>query len=138
MDTVNLSGIMPGLLDDDDLDLMCELIDTNPDIEQRWINSARMALQRAGGRDWWWTLNLARQALGTWIYSNGMLLRQGVDARAMCLGDWLDACYTLYWERASEEDRMQLDMKLSLPPKGVAVHRSRSATKQMLASFAAD
>ena len=138
MDPVNLSGIMPGLVADDDLDVMCGLIDTCPDIETRWVNSARMALQRAGGRDWWWTLNLARQALGTWIYSNGLLLRQNVDAKNMLLGDWLDACYTLYWEKASEEDRMQLDMKLSLPPKGVAVRRSRSATKDMLSSFAAD
>lgn len=137
-DYTNLSGIMPGLIADDDLDLMCDLIDTLPDIETRWVNSARMALQRGGGRDWWWTLHLCQQALGTWIYTNGMLLRQNVDATSMRFGDWLDACYTLYWQHASEEDRMTLDMKLSMRPKGVAVRQSGAQIKQMAAAFAAD
>lgn len=138
MDQENLAGIMPGLIADDDLDVMEQIMQTHPDVEQRWTNAARMALQRAGGRDWWWTLNLAKHCLGTWIYTNGLLLRQGVDSRTMGLPDWLDACYTLYWQNASEQDQMKLDMQLSVRPKGVRIRQSRAQMTEMVNAFAAD
>lgn len=138
VDLDDLAGIMPGLIADDDLDAMEAIMATHPDVEKRWLNAARMALQRAGGRDWWWTLNLARHALGTWIYTNGLLLRQNVDAKNLMLGDWLDACYTLYWQNGSEEDRLKLDMTLSARPRGVGVRQSKAQTRQMAAAFAAD
>lgn len=138
LDQENLAGIMPGLIEDEDLDAMEQIIASYPDYEKRWLNAARMAVQRAGGRDWWWTFNLAKQALGTWIYTNGLLLRQNVDSRTMILGDWLDACYTLYWQNASEQDQMKLDMQLSMRPKGVAVRQSRQQVIQMVNAFAAD
>lgn len=137
-DMDNLCGIMPGLVHDDDLDVMCDLIDTHPDIETRWTNAARVALGRAGGRDWWWTRNLAREALGTWIYTNGLLLHRQVNSRQMPLPDWLDACYTLYWQGGDDESRLKLDMKLNMRPRGVATHQSASQTRSMMAQFAAD
>jgi len=129
---------MPGLIADDDLDLMQELAATHPDINSRWTQAARTALGRAGGRDWWWTYNLSRRALGAWMYVNGILLRQNVDAKKVCFPDWLDACYTMLWQNADDEHKMKLDMELSLRPKGVAVKQSPGSTKQMLAAFAAD
>lgn len=137
-DTVNLHGIMPGLIADDDLDLMRELMDTHTDIADRWFYAARTALGRAGGRDWWWTHNLARKVLGVWIYVNGMLLRQGVDSKIMQFPDWLDACYTMLWQNGDEEHRMKLDMELSAKPRGIAVHQGAGAIRKMAADFAAD
>ena len=137
-DIEGLYGIMPGLVQDDDLDLMQELVDTHDDITTRWFYAARTALGRAGGRDWWWTWNLAGKALRTWIYINGILLRQGIDSRKMPLPDWLDACYTMLWQGADEEHRIKLDMELCLPPRGVAVKRTPEAAREMMQAFAAD
>lgn len=138
MDLDNLQGIMPGLISEDDLEVMEQIVDSHPDFAQRWVNAARTALGRAAGRDWWWALNLSRHALGTWIYVNGMLLRQGVDSKKISYPDWLDACYTLFWQNASQEDQKKLDAMLGIPPQGVAVRRSKAATTQMLNEFAAD
>jgi hypothetical protein len=133
-----LYGIVPGLISDDDLEVMQELIAPHPDIEDRWTYAARTALGRAGGRDWWWTLNLGKRSLDAWMYVNGILIRQGVDAKKIGLPDWLDACYTMLWQNCDEEHQMKLDMELSLRPKGVVVHQSKAAVRRMLADFAAD
>lgn len=138
VDTRNLSGIMPGLLDDEDLDLMAALMLEHEDIDTRWVNAARTALGRAAGRDWWWALNLSKRALGIWTYINGMLLRQNVNAKQVSFPDWLDASYTLLYQNASEEDRTKLDLSLSAKPAGVAVRQSSQANRQMMADFAAD
>lgn len=138
VDPEGLAGVMPGLIADDDLEAMEAIMSSHPDIDRRWINAARMALQRAGGRDWWWTLNLSRQALGAWIYINGMLLRQNIDSARTGLPDWLDACYTMLWERGKEEDRTKLDLQLSMRPKGVGVRQTKAAIAEMTSAFAAD
>lgn len=138
MDLEGLQGVMPGLIADDDLDHMSRLTEKLSDIEDRWTNAARVALGRAGGRDWWWTLNLCRQALGTWIYTNGILLRQNVDSRRLGFPDWLDACYTMYWQGADEETQMKLDMRLSMRPRGVATRQTAAQARRMAIDFAAD
>lgn len=138
LDTRNLYGIMPGLIADDDLETMRDLMLAHPDIGDRWRYAAQVALGRAAGRDWWWALNLSQKALGAWIYTNGILLRQNVDAKNMQLGDWMDACYTLYWQNASEEDKMKLDMALSMRPRGVPVRQSKAQIRKMASDFAAD
>lgn len=138
LDLERLHGIMPGLVADDDLETMAEMMMVHPDIEQRWSHAARTGLGRAAGRDWWWAFNLARKALGTWIYTNGLLLHAGLDSKEMNLPDWLDACYVLYWRDAKEDDRIKFDLELSLPPKGIAVHQSRRRIQEMGNAFAAD
>jgi hypothetical protein len=138
LDLRNLHGIMPGLIHDDDLDLMCQLIEEHSDIQTRWFYAARTALGRGAGRDWWWALNLSKRSLGIWTYINGCLLRQGVDAKVVSYPDWLDACYTMLWTNADEEHRMKLDMELGARPPGIAVRTSGSSAREMLASFAAD
>jgi hypothetical protein len=138
VDRENLAGVMPGLIDEDDLETMCELMRDVADIQTRWQWAARTALGRAAGRDWWWALNLCRRALDTWMHTNGILLRQHVDAKAMNLSDWLDACYTLYWQNGDEEARMKLDLELGMRPKGLSVRESPGHTRAMMADFAAD
>lgn len=137
-DLQGLYGIMPGLILDDDLDVMDELMATHPDIEDRWFWAARTALGRAAGRDWWWAHNLSRKALGVWMYMNGMLLRQGVNAQTIAFPDWLDACYTMLWHNADEEHKTKLDLELSARPRGLPTHEPKGSVRQMVAAFAAD
>jgi hypothetical protein len=138
MDPDDLYGIMPGLIADDDIDTMTALRDTHPDIETRWFWAARAALGRAAGRDWWWAHNLSRKCLGIWPYVNGMLVRQGINARTSTYPDWLDASYSMLWERGDEEERTKLDLELNMKPRGIAVPQSKAATRAMTAAFAAD
>lgn len=138
MDTENLYGIVPGLIRDEDLEVMYQLMQDHPDIETRWRHAARTALGRGGGRDWWWSKNLSTKALGSWMYINGVLLRQGVDAKKTNFPDWLDACYTMLWQLCDEEHQIKLDFQLCLPPPGVSVHQSAASTRKMSEAFAAD
>lgn len=137
-DPDGLYGIMPGLIGDGELDLMAQLMQEHPDISTRWFHAARTALGRAAGRDWWWAWNLSKRALGGWIYINGILVRQGVDAKKMDLPDWLDACYTMLWQGCDEEHQMKLDMELGARPAGVAIRRTREQIRAEMAAFAAD
>lgn len=137
-DLDSLAGVFPGSIGDDDVDAMYQLALSDPDIERRWLNAARVAVGRGSGRDWWWSVNLIRRALSGWPYFNGKLLLSGVSARDVLLPDWLDACYMLLWGSCDEKERIKLDLELSMPPAGVAIRRSKAQTEKMLADFAAD
>ena len=137
-DLDTLAGVFPGSIDDDDVDSMHYLAVSDPDVERRWLNAARVAVGRGGGRDWWWSVNLVRKVLGGWAYVNGKLLLSGVSARDMPLPDWLDACYMLLWGNSDEKGQMKLDLELSLPPAGVGIRQSKADKQKMLAAFAAD
>jgi hypothetical protein len=131
----DLSGVFPGTISDSDIDPMLEslkIVDNHAGI----VDVARSVVQAAGGRDWWWTVNLTRKAVGSWIYFNGILVRQGVRADSIGLPDWLDACYTFLWEREDENAKVALDLELSTPPLGIGMSAAR--TRRMLAEFAAD
>ena len=134
----NLSGVMPGSVAENDIDAMYHLTMSDPDIERRWTNAARVAVGRAAGRDWWWAVNLARKAIGGWQYLNGKLLLSGVSARHMPLHDWLDACYMMLWTGCDDNGRTRLDTELSMLPAGVRIRQSAEQKKAMLAAFAAD
>lgn len=137
-DLDTLTGIFPGSIADDDLDSMWAASVQYHDADRRWLNAARVALGRGSGRDWWWALNLSKRCLQGWPYINGILLRQGVNAQQLGFPDWLDAAYSLLWERADEEGKMKLDLELSMLPVGVAIRRSPQQTRKMLEAFAAD
>lgn len=136
-DLDSLTGIFPGAIGDDDLDAMWAL-SGHPDASRRWLNAARMSVQRGGGRDWWWTVNLVRKALGIWPYLNGQLMLHGVDAAKVPFPSWLDAAFMWLWTNSDKEGRTKLELELSIRPKGVAVHMSSAVKKQMLEAFAAD
>ena len=138
VDPEDLYGIVPGLIADDDVDTMTALCDTHPDMGTRWFWASRTALGRAAGRDWWWAHNLSRKCLGVWPYINGMLLRQGINSRTSTYPDWLDACYSMLWERGDEEAQTKLDLELNMKPAGLPVAQSPGATRAMMAAFAAD
>ena len=136
-DPEGLHGIFPGLAHDDDLEALWEQ-SSSPEFGKRCTLAARAALGRAAGKDWWWALNLAKTVLSGWPVFNGVMLRQNIHAQQLGLADYLDAVYSLLWERSSEEDRMKLDVELNTLPAGVRVRQSPESRKQMLARFAAD
>ncbi len=136
-DLETLAGVFPGGIADDDVTDMWAHV-SDDDASRRWTNTARAALGRASGRDWWWALNLIRRCLESWSYINGALLLKGVDSNSMTLPSWLDAAYMLLWQGCDEEGRMKLDLDLSLPPAGVGVKQSAQAKRKMLEAFAAD
>lgn len=117
---------------------MFHLAMSDPDIDRRWRNAARVAVGAGSGRDWWWSVNLIRKSLSAWPYINGKLLLSGVNARTLPCPDWLDACYMLLWSNCDENGRIKLDLELSMPPAGIAVRQSKAAKVKMAESFAAD
>lgn len=129
-----LSGVFPGLIRDQDLDEMHALLAVGYDAELM-TQVARDVVQAAAGRDWWWTVNLTRKAIGNWIFLNGLLVRQGVRVDSIGLPDWLDACYSWLFEHSDENQRAALNIELNVPPRGV---RSGRGTLQMLEAFQAD
>jgi hypothetical protein len=166
-DPDGLVGIFPGGVGDDDLDALWEcsrqllvqpgrtdesesgdrgheMVRTqrdhlhHQDFERKWVNSARVAVARGSGRDWWWTVNLVRKVLGIWPYINGQLLLSGVNAETMRFPLWCDAAFMLLWNAQDQDGRTRLEMELSMPPAGVHVQISSAANRKMLDRFAAD
>lgn len=131
----HLSGVFPGLVLESTIDQMMEVLHDRQN-HSSLEEVARNVIQAVGGRDWWWTVNLTRKALGSWMHINGFLVRQGVRCDSVIMPDWLDACYTFLWERADENAKIALDLELSTAPLGIKPNALQ--TKQMLADFAAD
>lgn len=137
-DLDTLAGVVPGGVAVCDAEAMFRAGLSDPDCDRRWVNAARVAVTRAAGRDWWWTVNLARKLLQGWPYLNGRLLLSGVDARATPLPDFLDTAYMLLWSNSDEQGRMKLDIELQTIPRGIAVHQSKQQRTAMEQAFAAD
>jgi hypothetical protein len=138
VDLETLAGVFPGLIGDDRLDDMINLIVEDPARMLNWLPVAQEVVGAAAGRDWWWAVNLTRKATSSWPLINGFLIRQGVRADGIGFPDWLDACYSWLWEHCDEEERIKLDLQLSMRPKGVAIKQSKAQVQAMLADFAAD
>lgn len=137
-DLEHLTGVLPGGVAEDQCEEMLLLSMQFDDRDDRWANAARVALGRAGGRDWWWVLNLSRRCLQGWPYINGRLLRQGISARATPLPDWLDAAYMLLWEGQDDQGRTLFDIELNRVPRDMVVKRSFEQIRAMGEAFAAD
>lgn len=137
VDLDDLSGVFPGLAADDHLDDLWELSSAG-DFSKRCVLAARAAFGRAAGKDWWWALNLTRKILGGWSVINGVMIREGIRAKDTDFADYCDALYSLMWQNGKDEDRMKLDIELSMLPAGVRVRQSSAQKKAMLAAFAAE
>jgi hypothetical protein len=137
-DMETLAGVFPGGVCDDQCEAMLAVSHSFDDRDDRWANAARVALGRAGGRDWWWVLNLSRRCLQGWQYVNGRLLREGINARTVLFPDWLDAAYMMLWDGQDDKGRTLFDIELNRIPAGVAVRRDFTQIQAMAQAFAAD
>src|SRR5687767_5404398 len=57
-DPERLAGVFPGLIRMGDVEAMCTAMEVVSNVENRWQNTARKALEYASGRDWWRAYNL--------------------------------------------------------------------------------
>lgn len=135
-DPEHLSRVFPGLVRLKDVDRMLTIEDTPEELERRWRNTARKALERASGRHWWRAVNHINKALEMWTVLNGSLTLAGVDARTAKLDAWLDAAYVQMMRTMDDNERKQLEFALNRPPRnsGIKITASRAS----LAAFAAD
>ena len=117
---------------------MCAAMEMFDDIDRRWENTARVALSRASGRDWWRALNLIKKLLDGWTTVNGAMLLSGCDARSMPLSSWLDAALTHMVQNLDEDGIRRLEFDLDKLPAGVRGRGTSAAVKRSLAAFAAD
>ena len=133
--------IFPGLIDDEDAEVMFEAQIACPDIRTRCVNVARVALGRESGREWHWTYNLIDEAWKSWPHVNGNLLRQGVNSSEVTLADWVDAAFSFLATLGSEQDQAAFDARLRRIPRdaqGSVVSVPRMSSRAELLAFAAD
>lgn len=137
-----LAGVFPGLVDDVDARAAFQIwLDPSfgDQVGIRMLRTARVALERAGRREWTWTYNLITECLGSWQIVNGMLIRQGVRADRENLADWLDAAYTMIRELIHEEKALTaFETRLrSVPKDALGTMTPRMSSRADLLEFAA-
>jgi hypothetical protein len=137
-DPEHLAGIFPGLVADECVDSMLDVWLGVEHAGDRCERAARKLLGRAAGMDWVWAFNLMRLCLRGWLFLNGLLLRQGVNASTLPLSDWLMAAYTLIYESKDEAGRLALELELSTPPAGVRLVIPAAVQHQGAMAFALD
>lgn len=139
--TPDLSGVFPGLVDDRDARSAVELwFQPGADLELRHTRVSRVALERAGRREWTWTYNLIHECLGAWQQINGMLIRQGVRSENERLSDWLDAAYTLIRELLGQDKEAltAFETRLkSVPKDALGTVTPKMSSRAALLEFAA-
>lgn len=133
----SLSWIIPGMIQGD-VDRIFDQYMNLPDVERRWLNTARVALERESGRTWWRAANLIDKVLEAWTVVHGSLLLQGCDPSRMPLSAWLDAAYVDIMRRAGEDDVKRLELELNKTPVGVFSKSINSENRRALNAFAAD
>jgi len=137
----DMAGVFPGMVRDSDAADLFGLWHTLPDMQRRCINVARVATSRVSGREWFWAVNLTNEALKSWPYVNGMLIRQGVRTDSTEFADWLDAAFTLLREVLDKDARKAFEARLRIVPRGAVgagSPRPVMSTRADLVMFAAD
>lgn len=139
-DDKDLSHVFPGLIRDRDLDRMLDAAgDLDPaDFQRRCTNTARVAMSRACGWEWYRCRNLLLKAADNWTIVNGTMLLEGCDAQVMDLPSWLSAAYVAMVRNLDKEDRMKFEFEIDKPPAGVRIKQSPAKVRQSMAAFAAD
>lgn len=110
--------ILPGLLSGEDGERIDELIVDGALTFDDLVGPARDALAAAAGTKWWTAARLGQAAVDSWV-AHELQLR-GLDPARMPLAAFLAGAYRAATRASDEAKRMQLDMELDRPPKGVA------------------
>lgn len=131
-----MAGVFPGLVADRDGEEIFNLWMSEPDMQRRCVNVSRKALERAGGREWHWSLNMVKEIQGSWTHLNGKLVREGVRADRTGLADYLDAAYTMFAELLKEKDFKAFETRLRRIPAGSFTARPRMSSRAELMAFA--
>jgi hypothetical protein len=138
LDEDGLVGVFPGLIDIDEADFMLDAFLDCEDAEARCLRAARSALQRETRMEWVVAWNLMKICNQMWLWINGVLLRQNVNADLLPLGDWLHAAYTVIYEGKDERGRIAFESELMAGPRGEHLVVSAQAQRKAAMAFAAD
>lgn len=134
----DMAEIFPGLVADRDAEELYRLWMSEPDMRRRCTAVSRKALERAGGREWHWTLNMIKEIQGSWTHLNGKLVREGVRAETESLSNYLDAAYTLFAQLLPEKEFKAFETRLRRLPAGGFSSKPRMSTRADLMAFAKD
>lgn len=111
------AAVVPGMLDAADADRLDDAM-WDGDVTLAEVDAARRdVITVAGGRDWWWTLNLLAVCRPVWATVHGRLASHGFRASVVPLGAALDALYVVCAEIAGG-GRRELDRHLEMAPPG--------------------
>lgn len=115
---LDVSRIIPGLLDDDVQDRVDDALWDGELTEKDLVDTALAVLTVAAGRSWWRALHLLSAVGNEWLLVHGRMVMQGVDPGRLSLGGYLDALYAVTVDNMTAEQRRDFDRVLDTPPAG--------------------
>lgn len=90
------------------------------------------ALESASGRRWWEALRIAQMCRSTPNLVGALFLR-GLDPERMTLAALLATAWMLATQNASDIQRTQLEMELTMPPPGVGLETDEPTMEDLVA-----
>lgn len=124
VDSPDLDDIFPGLLCEEDIDLVDELIiDRELDLDE-CEDIVLSIIEIVSARPWWVTIKLIETARISWDMIGGELALRGVDPTHISLSSWLDALLLTVIKNMDPKEVTMWCMKLEAPPPDVKVDES--------------
>ena len=111
----DMLGIVPGMIDDTDLD--SAIYAGNVDKAQCEA-AAHDAITKASGMMWWCAYRIVHAAMDSANLCGSLALR--LDARTAPFGAWCSAAYSIMTENAEQKHRRNIDTELMRAPAGMA------------------
>lgn len=124
VESVELDDIFPGLLSEEDTDLVEEAILSGSMELQEFRDLVLGVIETASARRWWVALRLVEVARTSWDVIGGEMILRGVDAESLSLSAWLDVLLLTILRNMEPKDTQMFTMRLETPPpeeKGAAV-----------------
>lgn len=116
VESLELDDIFPGLLGEDDIDLVEELIISGVLGLGEFHELVLSIIEVASARPWWVTLRLIEAARGSWDILGGEMGLRGVDATRLSLSAWLDILLLTIIRSMEQKDVQMFTLKLEAPP----------------------
>lgn len=117
---LDLSGIIPGLLGEDDQAELSDAVWRDEVTEEEIEEVCLDLIKETAGRDWWWVLHLLWSAASAWMVVYGRLVMQGVKPDELPLAAFLDALYLTCVQNMDKQQRSEFDRMLERPPAHIA------------------
>lgn len=117
MGELDLELIFPGLLSDDDRELVEELLlDEEMTLDELQRRSLEI-IAEVSGRPWWVALRMIDLAQSRWSVFGGALVMAGVRSDMIPLGAWLDAVWVITFDSLPKDKWTMLASLIeALPP----------------------
>lgn len=113
---VELDDVFPGLLSDEDTELVEEAILDGVLEMQEFRDLILGVIETASARHWWVALRLIEVARTSWDLIGGELVLRGVDAESLSLSAWLDVLLLTVLRNMEPKDTQMFTMRLETPP----------------------